>query len=217
MTRGDKLLSQIINSPILFGMWKSFLSSGRRLLLFQFTARRENCNNYRGISLLSAACIISPKVKSVHTRDYWGHHCGFRRRGELLIRSFAFVRFWSKMRVGHVIQLGGKCEGNFWRKPFSGDSLLAGFMTSSRIFRDLSATTYHSSTPIQEDLCAMRSVNAHRWAEAHAHVRCCDRCGPSSLQSWSGTFRIPSLPKSEFLGGKRMRIDKEKKKTVMNW
>jgi hypothetical protein len=79
------------NSLILYGLRKNCLISGRSLLLYQFTKRvkKSECNNYRGISLLSTSYKI---LSNVLSRLLEIINVDFNITDQLLIILSAFVR-----------------------------------------------------------------------------------------------------------------------------
>jgi sorting nexin-29 len=68
------------------------------------TGDKTNCNNYRVISLLSTSykifSNILPSLLGPYIDEIIGdHQRGFRLTGQLLIRFFAFVRYWKNVGV----------------------------------------------------------------------------------------------------------------------
>jgi hypothetical protein len=83
---GEILLSAIHKSLILFGIKKKCLISRRSLLLYNFTKNgdKTDCNNYRGISLLSTSYKILSNILLSRLGPYideiiGDHQCGFKR------------------------------------------------------------------------------------------------------------------------------------------
>jgi hypothetical protein len=92
---------------------------------------RTDCSNYRGISLLSNSYKILSNILLSRLIPYvdeiiGDHQCGLDVIGQLVIRYFAFVRYWRKngstmglyiiylkISVKPMIQLGGKYYTRF--------------------------------------------------------------------------------------------------------
>jgi hypothetical protein len=87
------------NSLILFGIRKNYLISGRSLLLFK-NGDTTDCNNYRGVSLLSSSYNIFSNILSrlsLYIDEIIGDlQCGFRHNRSTAVRFSAFVRYWRK-------------------------------------------------------------------------------------------------------------------------
>jgi hypothetical protein len=74
-------VSRYTNLFILYGISRNCHSNGRNLLLYQFIRRKTDCNNYGGISLLSADYKLLPNILLARLNPYVSeiigdHQCG---------------------------------------------------------------------------------------------------------------------------------------------
>jgi sorting nexin-29 len=95
---GETLYSEIHKLIVVFVIRRNCHSSGRNLLLYQFTKKgdKTDYNNYRGISLLSTAYKILSNILLARLNPYvneiiGGHKCGFRRNRSTTDQIF-FIR-----------------------------------------------------------------------------------------------------------------------------
>jgi hypothetical protein len=88
---------KFMNSLILFGISNNVVTSGRSLLLYQFT-RMVITLTVWDITVINfipnSIQYSSFKVKSIYRLNYWGSLVAFNIINQLLVRLCAFFRHW---------------------------------------------------------------------------------------------------------------------------
>jgi hypothetical protein len=86
-----KLINSVWNKEELLGQWKESI-----IVLVHKKGDKTECNNYRGISLLSTSRNIFSNVLLSRLGPYIDEITGLRRNRSTTDQIFCFVRYWRR-------------------------------------------------------------------------------------------------------------------------